>query len=480
MTQRVIGAKGSPRRRWTLLLPLVAAIALGLFYITGAQAVHDLSTGMQLDGNVLNNCPNPPGLCTEAPTTPHQVDWEDFYDVSGGTTTVKSSLPTDFTKATFTRDFESGTNRNNCSLTSTGTTFCTGDSTTFATGSKDTLDITGGGWQCNRDNNVNSKIDIMNAYAASYKIPVGQPNAGDTVLYFGLEKNKDNGTNDVGFWFLQAPASCSSSGPAQNFTGSPHTVGDVLVVSEFTSGGGVSNITAYRWVGGQNPLVQFASASGNGGDCKTASGLDVLCATTNSGAHPFNTTIHTPWLTSDATLGVGHDQIVPPDFFEGGIDVTRAFAVGGGGSAPSCFSTFVGDTRSSTSLTATLFDFAAGQLGGCATTVTSAQTWRPNDSATVTVTGIGSWSGNLKFTLFNSLNCTGTKSYDPAAIPITQANNGLPVSTSNTTFDVTATGNYSWEVDFTPSQASIDAGVQDPAPVCESTALTINNTATHG
>ena len=42
MTERVLGPTGSPRRRWTLLLPLVAVIALGLFYIAGAQAVHEL------------------------------------------------------------------------------------------------------------------------------------------------------------------------------------------------------------------------------------------------------------------------------------------------------------------------------------------------------------------------------------------------------------------------------------------------------
>jgi Prealbumin-like fold domain len=39
MTQRILGPTGSPRRRWTLILPLVAAFAFGLFYIAGAQAV---------------------------------------------------------------------------------------------------------------------------------------------------------------------------------------------------------------------------------------------------------------------------------------------------------------------------------------------------------------------------------------------------------------------------------------------------------
>ena len=51
MTERVLGPTGSPRRRWTLLLPLVVMIALGLFYVAGAQAVHDET--FQLDGNVV-------------------------------------------------------------------------------------------------------------------------------------------------------------------------------------------------------------------------------------------------------------------------------------------------------------------------------------------------------------------------------------------------------------------------------------------
>ena len=93
-----------------------------------------------------------------------------------------------FAAASFTRDFESGAG-------------CTRDSTCddasarpttrpIATGSKDTLGIGNGGWQCNHDANVNSKIDIMNSYVAS-----ATNAAGDLILYFGLEKNKSrNGT----------------------------------------------------------------------------------------------------------------------------------------------------------------------------------------------------------------------------------------------------------------------------------------------
>jgi hypothetical protein len=468
MTERVLGPTGSPRRRWSLLLPIVAAIALGLFYITGAQAVHDYSNGMQLDGNVANNCPPAPdtGVCVNT-----QADWADFFDVSsgGGTTTPKATLPnTSFKKALFIRDFESATSRNGaCSLTSDGTTFCTGDSSTFATGSKDELDIANGGWQCNRDNNVNSKIDIMNAYTASYTA-----SNGDKIMYFGLEKNKDNGVNDVGFWFLQGSASCTApANGATNWTGSNHTVGDVLVVSEFSNGGGVSNITAYKWVGGSNPLLQIANATGAQGDCKTNLGLDNICATTNSGSKQFNTTLATPWLTSDATLGIGKTQIVPPDFFEGGINLTEAFKdTPGGGTAPSCFNTFVGDTRSSKETSATLFDYATGQLGECKTTLTTQQNsggplsigtgivQSGTDTATLTITGTTNWGGTLTWYLCGP----GATACDSHGVKVTErtVSNQSPASDfiSGQAY-LTSAGAYCWHAHFEPNDATKAAGV---------------------
>ena len=117
--------------------------------------------------------------------------------------------------------------------------FVTNDTTTFATGSKDTLPISG--WQCNFDNNVNSKIDVTNSYAATYTAA-----DGDEIVYFGIERNVNTGTANVGFWFLQDPVGCSSTGGAVSFTGE-HQDGDLLVVSEFSGGGTVSTINAYRW-----------------------------------------------------------------------------------------------------------------------------------------------------------------------------------------------------------------------------------------
>jgi hypothetical protein len=62
---------------------------------------------------------------------------------------------------------------------------------------------------------------------------------------------------------------------------------------------------------------------------------------------------------------VGHSLRVS-EFFEGGVNLTN------NGLAGTCFNTFLADTRSSTSLTATLFDYARDRLGQCAATMTTA------------------------------------------------------------------------------------------------------------
>ena len=72
----------------------------------------------------------------------------------------------------------------------------------------------------------------MNAYAAAYTAP-----NGDEILYFGLEKNANEGNNNVGFWFLQDEVGCAAASGNNAFVGD-HTDGDLLIVSAFTNGGG--------------------------------------------------------------------------------------------------------------------------------------------------------------------------------------------------------------------------------------------------
>ncbi len=456
------------------------SLVAGLFLGAGTVlAVHDLD--FQLDGNTADTCPPSPdtGLCDT-----DQQDWNDLFTVTPGTgsESVTSNTPIvgesgDFTAATFTRDLRTGASTTICktdpALSSTSTTFCTYDNTTFATGSKDTLDIPG--WACNADNNVNSKIDIMNAYSGSYT----RTSDGDKILYFGLDKNKDNGTNDAGFWFLQGDANCavtSTSGAHPSFTGG-HKLGDVLVVAEYSRGGGVGNITAYRW-DGVTPLVQIANAGPGLADCKTKAALDDLCGTTNSGAKQFNTNITTSWLTSDATLGVGH-TVVPPDFFEGAINITEAFKNNGGATAPTCFNTYVADTRSSTSLTATLFDFARGRLGECSSRTTTNpvdatdNTLPPastiptdpadakvevKDKTVITVSGVSTFSGSISWFICGN---NATTNCDSGGVSVGSQN----ITTAGTYYSpkvtVTAAGTYCFRAVFSGDEAAGVPGSSD-------------------
>jgi hypothetical protein len=341
MTERVIGPTGSPRRRWTLLVPLVVVIALGLFYVAGAQAVHD--EDFQLDGDVLAS------TTTNIGGNLQSIDWDSLFDADG----EEKSLPANFTESGFDRDFETHPTTGN---------FVTSDTSTFATGSKDTLPISG--WQCNRDNNVNSKIDVMNAYAAEYVDPVTE----DEILYFGLERNVNTGDANVGFWFLQDAVACESTGAAVTFSGE-HQDGDLLVVSEFSGGGDVSTINAYRWnrftgdcdATPVDCVINPPGVPGSLGTTPVADGVDcrdpALPAPDETCGAANRDEIETPWLTAAKTT-VGH-TLPEAQFFEGGVNLTLAELAG------RCFNTFIADTRSSTSLTATLFDFSLGQLGEC-------------------------------------------------------------------------------------------------------------------
>jgi hypothetical protein len=467
------------RRRVSAAAVVAAAIGFGVFMITNALAVHDLK--FQLDGDPSTACGTVPDCTAQA------YDWDSLFNADGTNTSVVNAVTGPFTNASFVRDFAVKTGRKTCSLTDTASkVFCTEDNTTYATGSKDTLNINPG-WQCKHDNNVNSKIDIMNAYAAAYT----DPTSGHKLLYFGLDKNKDNGNNNVGFWFLQGNANCEVGTEAEGekiWSGS-HQDGDVLVVSEFTSGGGVSGIAAYRWSGGasgcidsnDNPDAKAGGCNGepigNGGDCKKATADDAICATTNSGTLAFNGNIETKWLTSDATLGVGH-TVVPPDFFEGGVDLTKVFEKAGG-SVPQCFNTFIGDTRSSQSLTATLFDFTRGVLGECKTTLATKAGDTENggsaspgsigtgkvssgtDTANLKVIGTKTWGGTLSWYLCGPVSTDGCDRTKGVQVTSRTVSNSSPATDFvSGTAQLTSIGRYCWTAHFEPNAESAAAGVK--------------------
>ncbi|MCI0582591.1 MAG: hypothetical protein L0227_06795 [Chloroflexi bacterium] len=422
-------------RRWLTALATLAVIT-GSLYLSGvALAVHDET--FQLDGDVIASTTTNAGGSTQT------VDWDSIFTSAGAPV---ASLPSGYEDAAFTKDF-----------LNTGSTFITSDTTTFATGSKDTLPIAD--WQCNFDNNVNSKIDVMNAYTVAYNAP-----NGDEIIYFALERNTNTGDANVAFWFLQDEVGCSSAGGAVDFTGG-HTDGDVLVVSEFSNGGDVSTINVYRWDGDDATGSLNPNPIGDGVDCRDAVVLpgDDACAAANTA------NITTPWLTAHfGKNGVGH-TLETSEFFEGGINLTD-LDLGG-----KCFNSFLGDTRSSTSLTATLFDYAGGTVGACtSTTVTTpsiSSTTIPadpadasvtvHDTAAIDVEGVDTFSGSVSFHLCGPMALASTDlctsgGVDIGSVPVTADGNYDSADTV-----VTSAGRYCWRADFSGDAAAGVPGSSD-------------------
>jgi hypothetical protein len=425
-------------------------------FIPAAGADNVKNETFQLDGNIATGV-----------TSPVTYDWASFFNSSGG----KLSLPTGYTASAFVKDFNTTTDRKG------NTVFDTNDSSTYTIGSKDTLDVNG--WSCTPANNVTDKGDIMNAYAVAYTDPV----SGHKFMFFGLERNANAGDANVAFWFLAGSASCPTAGGS--FTGTHHN-GDLLIVSAFTNGGSVSNINAYEWQNGALNTTPVA----NGGDCRSAVlTADPTCATSNTAA-----LTGIPWQTENKADGVGH-TLQSGEFFEGGLDLSAPSV----NLANNCFNTFIPDTRSSQSLTATLYDFAIGGLGECRTnlsttagdssTVPDNNNGQPgtaspstigggsvssgSDTAGLQVTGVSSWSGTLTFYLCGPLASFPTSGSGPAchdasgnetgvqvgsAINVSETDNAVHNFVSGTA-TLTSAGKYCWTAHFEPSQTSSGNGV---------------------
>jgi hypothetical protein len=107
-----------------------------------------------------------------------------------------------------------------------------------------------------------------------------------------------------------------------------------------------------------------------------------------------------------------------------------------------------------------------------ASSMTSAQSFIPNDSATVSAPQGGALAGTVTFKLYESNNCSGTAILTESR-PVSGAS-PQTVHTTNTTVSTTA-ANVSWLVDYD----STNPAQQDISGKCfEKTALTIDNDGT--
>ncbi|MDO7851722.1 T9SS type A sorting domain-containing protein [Hymenobacter sp. CA1UV-4] len=188
----------------------------------------------------------------------------------------------------------------------------------FTQGSKDGNLLTGWHWS---NGSANAKGDITNAGA----LLTGTNN---TIMRFFGDRTSDNGDASIGFWFFTTPVSVNANG---DFNG-VHANGDLLILSDFTSGGTTPTITVYRWNNGS--LVQLPANNA------------LYAANVNHIQYPVPAGL--TYTGSD-----GNVNYAPNLFYEGAIDLA-GMGIGG------CFSYFLVETRNSQSITASLQDFTSG------------------------------------------------------------------------------------------------------------------------
>jgi uncharacterized repeat protein (TIGR01451 family)/fimbrial isopeptide formation D2 family protein len=228
------------------------------------------------------------------------------------------------------------------------------DVTYFAQGgSKDHHDVDE--WHYSSTDVAPDKDELLDVFAAAYDTADG------TVVYFGADKFDDSGDAQIGFWFFQDAISLGAGGLFNGL----HTVGDVLVLSDFTNGGSVDLICVYEWNPPGSDIADGVSdetgcdlgdnltlaAAGAECDVSGPDGEFEVCAIVNEGTE----TAPWPFVNKDGATSFGAGQ-----FFEGGINLDQLF----GGDAP-CFSGFLAETRSSQEVEAQLKDFALGNLNTC-------------------------------------------------------------------------------------------------------------------
>ena len=277
-----------------------------------------------------------------------------------------------------------GTITQNNSLVSTFLTDGLDASDTVFTGggSKDVNDVTQ--WQNQMSAVSPLKNEIGHAFAAAYT------GTNDHLwVYFGLDRSGAGGNAATGFWFFKDKVSIGANG---KFTGK-HTAGDILITSDYVTGGKIGEINVFRWIGGAKPLMVVGSSSTGGGTTvsdrfclNNASGqtTPLACAASNSATVPVPYPQWSDYLFKDGGAFAKLDFFPARTLYEGGIDLTQV--VGAGEST--CFASFMGMTRTSASTSAQLKDFALGDFALCDMSVAKTCVLEPGVSPVVDADGV--------------------------------------------------------------------------------------------
>jgi len=390
--------RGARRRRRTLLAAILSIGALGIFAIS-ALAVHDDGI-FELEGNAVNDaavagedwnlvCP---------PNTPQGI----APGCLGGTTAPASTFDID----------------------PDGQTIFTGG------GSKDDLNVTQ--WR-HTAGSVPDKDELLHGFAAQY---------ANGFLYFGADRFAANGDAQIGFWFFQSTVTPGPGGIFVDENGDPaqHQNGDVLVLSDFTKGGGQPTIRVFEWhsPGGaiNGTLDQIGGTTATPATCGLQAN-DNFCAIVNA------TRQDSPWAFQEKG-GNNPNTFGPGELYEGGVDLNFL------GLADECFSSFLAETRSSQSVDAVLKDFVGGQFAVCDASITTQVSddefgigGSVTDSATVTGAGAGA----------NPPAPTGTVDFYVCGPGVTSCSDPDGTLVSTETLDGTSNPSTVNSDSFTPTEA---------------------------
>lgn len=216
--------------------------------------------------------------------------------------------------------------------------------------------------------------------------------------------------------------------------------------------------------GGTHAVISLRTWSDSAGAWGAA---DALSGTTAAGS------INTSPISVTNSDGLGAHSA--RTFGEAQIALSAIF-----GSGCESFGSAYLKSRASDSFSAALKDFvppAAVNITNCVqTAITTAQSFVPNDSATVTApAGKGDLVGNVVFKLYDNATCSGTALYDSGNVSIaggTGTGLSRTVSSANTTA-YTTNKTFSWLVTYT----STNTGHLGVTSVCndEKSSITIDN-----
>jgi hypothetical protein len=407
---------------------LIACTAL--FAIGSAQAVHDTGA-FELDGNAVSSSGNTGTKPDDWDRVCHQVVGSDCgttANTNGATGVAWSD------DRTVTAECAGG---DNCTVFTGG-------------GSKDPADISSWNWKTDTGG-LPAKDNLQQGFSARYSLPATNPATPATntcpngtglgsnppvafdstkpcnVVYFGSTRVANNGDAQQGVWFLQNRVGLNPDGTfcaldtTNACTGAGHhKAGDVLIVSDFSTGGATALIAVYKWVDSGGDItanIQSLGGTPAGGTAEcgatTPSIGDPFCGLVNSAAGTTS-----PWTFLDKSGNTSFDS---GELYEAGINLSLF-----PGLASECFATVVDESRASagntsaTSPFATLKDLIISSFQPCTSgivttpqfsTITKGQS--NTDSAVVTGSGAGTPTGVVKFFICDPTQTTNDANGNP-------------------------------------------------------------------